>query len=251
MHSPQQVAHWKALLEKQKQELLTHSHDHKLGLSYRDEGGELSLYDNHPGDSGTDLYEREKDAALHVHELDELSEVYNALQAIDKGTYGICQVCKKTIPAERLDAIPTAVTCKEHAPHSIPEDRPVEEEILEPAHGPHFHHRTGPEVFDEYDSFQEVARYGTSETPSDFQGDIDDYEGLYDPEEGEGFTEAYETFVGQDFDSGEVRVYPSGKFHEGYEDQLDEEGTDTPFGDLPFHNSDGYVDESDNVKKDD
>jgi hypothetical protein len=34
--------------------------------------GELSSYDNHRGDEGTDLYEREKDVALHQHQDYEL-----------------------------------------------------------------------------------------------------------------------------------------------------------------------------------
>ncbi len=39
-------------------------------------------------------------------------------------------------------------------------------------------------ILDYEDSFQVVAQYGTSETPSDFEGDFDDYNELYDdPEE--------------------------------------------------------------------
>ena len=34
--------------------------------------GELSMYDNHPGDMGTELFEREKDMALNVHAGSEL-----------------------------------------------------------------------------------------------------------------------------------------------------------------------------------
>ncbi len=37
-----------------------------------------------------------------------------ALDKIEKGTYGICEVEEKEISEERLDANPSARTCKEH-----------------------------------------------------------------------------------------------------------------------------------------
>ncbi len=43
-----------------------------------------------------------------------LTNVEKALQNIEAGTYGICEVCNKKIEANRLDAVPSAKTCKEH-----------------------------------------------------------------------------------------------------------------------------------------
>ena len=37
--------------------------------------GDLSAYDNHPGDEGTELYEREKDLALFEHEREHLHDI--------------------------------------------------------------------------------------------------------------------------------------------------------------------------------
>ena len=43
-----------------------------------------------------------------------LTNVEKALQKIEAGTYGTCEVCNKKIEPNRLDAVPSAKTCKEH-----------------------------------------------------------------------------------------------------------------------------------------
>lgn len=91
--------------------------------------GELSLYDNHPADVGTELFERGKDLAL-VEKLErELDDVTTAIRKIENGTYGICEVTGKPIPLERLLANPTAKTIVEYASEQR-RDRPVEEDVL-------------------------------------------------------------------------------------------------------------------------
>ncbi len=42
------------------------------------------------------------------------NEVKAALVRIEKGTYGICAVCGQEIESDRLDANPSAATCKKH-----------------------------------------------------------------------------------------------------------------------------------------
>lgn len=44
----------------------------------------------------------------------QLLEVTNALDRIEKGTYGICEVDGAPIEADRLTANPSARTCKKH-----------------------------------------------------------------------------------------------------------------------------------------
>src|SRR5690625_4737895 len=87
-----------------------------LEISQTDAIGELSSYDNHPADLGTELYEREKDITLYAHAENELEQINDALHAIEEGTYGICRVCSMNIPLARLISNPTADTCIEHAP---------------------------------------------------------------------------------------------------------------------------------------
>lgn len=44
-----------------------------------------------------------------------LRGVERALEKLDEGTYGVCDECGRPIPPERLDAIPWAVRCVNHA----------------------------------------------------------------------------------------------------------------------------------------
>ena len=41
-------------------------------------------------------------------------DLKSALDKIKHGSYGICQVCNKEIETDRLEANPSASTCKEH-----------------------------------------------------------------------------------------------------------------------------------------
>ncbi len=43
-----------------------------------------------------------------------LNEVKNALQKIEEGKYGICEVCGEEIEQDRLEANPSSKTCKLH-----------------------------------------------------------------------------------------------------------------------------------------
>ncbi len=45
---------------------------------------------------------------------DSLKDVVDALEKIEKGTYGICEISGESIEKERLDANPAARTCKAH-----------------------------------------------------------------------------------------------------------------------------------------
>ncbi|WP_353626170.1 hypothetical protein [Bacillus sp. JCM 19041] len=87
----------KQTLELRKEELLDHIN--KTDIDHNTQ--ELSEYDNHPADNATDLFDREKDAAIHQHIEEELHEVEHALNKIVNGTYGICEKTGKPIPFER------------------------------------------------------------------------------------------------------------------------------------------------------
>lgn len=51
-----------------------------------------------------------------VEELEvRYKNVLKALEKIESGTYGVCEVGGEPIPAERLEANPAATTCIEHA----------------------------------------------------------------------------------------------------------------------------------------
>ena len=78
-----------------------------------DTGGELSGFDQHPGDSGTETFEMEKNVSLLEQVDDELLEVEAAIQRLERGSYGTCQVCGRPIGDERLEAMPATRFCVE------------------------------------------------------------------------------------------------------------------------------------------
>ncbi|MDN7243091.1 TraR/DksA C4-type zinc finger protein [Planococcus sp. N028] len=141
---------------------------------------ELSNYDNHPGDSGTDLFDMERGLALTQFKEEELNDTKAALAAIEAGTYGKCIECGKEIPFERLEAVPTALTCIDHAKQEPDlESRPPEEDVLQGDTGqPVKQEDTRLEDFT--DSFQEVEDFGSSDGPQDQPGDDEDMEEFYE-----------------------------------------------------------------------
>jgi RNA polymerase-binding transcription factor DksA len=83
----------------------------ELGVgSESEELSELSNYDQHPADTGTETFEREKDLSILDSLEAELGELEAALQRVDEGTYGIDEVTGDPIAPERLEAVPTART---------------------------------------------------------------------------------------------------------------------------------------------
>lgn len=93
--------------------------------------GELSVYDQHPADIASELYEREKDnGLLELLEL-ELEKVNDAIKRCNSGQYGICELCGKSIEKARLDRLLNTTLCSECAHQRQNEySRPAEEDIL-------------------------------------------------------------------------------------------------------------------------
>ncbi|HEX3015006.1 MAG TPA: TraR/DksA C4-type zinc finger protein [Desulfobacteria bacterium] len=153
----------------------------------RDEVGELSVADNHPGDVGTEVFERSKDIGLRENALIQIDKIKEAKQKMAEGTYGLCERCGKEIPLERLQAVPQTtlcVNCKEHDEvFEAQQVRPVEEETLWPPFGRTFHDLTKDNAFDGEDAWQAVARYGTAESPSDVTEADDAVDTYIDSEE--------------------------------------------------------------------
>ncbi|KIL41765.1 molecular chaperone DnaK [Gordoniibacillus kamchatkensis] len=206
----------KLLDEKVSLERRLHDTEH-FGLSHdsqRENTAELSTYDNHPADIGTETYERAKDIALTESAEHQLEQVNTALENIEQGAYGICKTCGAPIGYDRLEAIPTTEYCKEHVPDPHPsERRPIEERLLEPPFG-----RTSLDElassqnqFDGEDAWQIVASWGTSNTPAMSENrNVDDYKDVYiEADEHEGFVELYESFLATDMYGQNVTVVRS------------------------------------------
>ncbi|NLJ79658.1 MAG: conjugal transfer protein TraR [Firmicutes bacterium] len=152
-------------LETERKKLLELIHDLKaqarLDQPLTGAVGELSAYDNHPGDSGSQLYERSKDFGLVEITRAQLTEVEQALLALEQGKYGFCQNCGRSIDPHRLEALPRTLfclECKKEMEGGSLKKRPVEEEIMRPPFEP----RDGNGKDQGQDAWKLVARYGTS-----------------------------------------------------------------------------------------
>lgn len=219
MITSEQINQCKTALVDRQTELIDHVQDHfgkTLELA-KESVGELSNYDNHPADMGTELFEREKDIALNKHAEEELEDINAALHAIEDGTYGICSKCGEDIPFERLEAVPTADRCIAHANETnFERSRPVEEEVFSPNINPDEVTEEEQVGYDAEDAWQEVSRYGTSETPSDFYGDKADYDEMYpNSDENVGGAEDVEGFISADLDGTYSGVTPNHNKYEG------------------------------------
>lgn len=71
----------------------------------------IEKYSDHLADQGSDSMGREESFMFISRELQYLYRIENALNAIDRGKYGICKICGKDIPHKQLEAVPTTDTC--------------------------------------------------------------------------------------------------------------------------------------------
>jgi RNA polymerase-binding transcription factor DksA len=87
--------------------------DENGGWSVRPDEGDGTHADPVDNADATEDFE-EKIARLNVLEKQHV-QIGRALNSINAGTYGVCEVSGEQIPEERLDANPSATTTVEHA----------------------------------------------------------------------------------------------------------------------------------------
>jgi DnaK suppressor protein len=85
--------------------------------SIEEELGEISGRgdDNHLADMATATYDRELDEGLEESAQHTVDEIDAALQRIEAGSYGTCEICGEPIGGERLSAIPWTRLCIDDA----------------------------------------------------------------------------------------------------------------------------------------
>ena len=69
---------------------------------------EAKGYSQHQADEGTDDFSRTISIQVSSKELGILRQIERALEKIDEGTYGVCDITGEEIPLPRLEAIPYA-----------------------------------------------------------------------------------------------------------------------------------------------
>ena len=77
--------------------------------------GASPAFDDNFADSGQVAAEQGENKVLAAQLRAELDEVERALEKIDAGTYGVCEVCGETIAEPRLEAMPATRFCIQHA----------------------------------------------------------------------------------------------------------------------------------------
>ncbi len=88
-----------------------------LHKSLRDEAGEISSYSTHMADMASDEEALAMNLRILAAEENILEQLDEALEKIDKGTYGACESCRKPIGKARLTALPFArlcIDCRQH-----------------------------------------------------------------------------------------------------------------------------------------
>lgn len=78
---------------------------------HKDKGGDVSGHAMHIADVATDMYDREFNLGLASNDRELLNRIEGALKRIADKSFGLCVVCKKSIAAARLKALPYVETC--------------------------------------------------------------------------------------------------------------------------------------------
>lgn len=183
----QQLDNFKNLLmehKRNKQDILSSMRKHDEAEQNEFSPNELSNYDNHPADHGTELYILEMNKALKSHEVVQLKQIDDALRKISNGTFGQCEVCGERITEERLEILPyvkLCIDCEEERGKyrgQVLEDRPNEEKVLDAPFGRKYLNRREDDEYEGMDFLNDLMKYGSSDSPQDLGG-YHDYEEFY------------------------------------------------------------------------
>lgn len=181
------INHFRQLLESQGRDIentinsMKENNTARQGESYPTE---LSNYDNHPADTGSQLFELEHNNALFQHQEYLLREIHDAIGRIEDGRYGTCVSCGKDISIERLEALPYARLCidceesKDMQTEELKRMRPVEELVLDAPMGRKYLNRREDDEYEGIDQFNDLMKYGSADSPQDLGG-YHDYDEFY------------------------------------------------------------------------
>ena len=99
------VARFKKRLEEMRYQMTNLIRDTTEDVKSADE---TKGYSQHQADEGTDDFNRTITLEVTSKEFDILRQIERALDKIEDGTYGICDITGEEIPMARLEAIPYA-----------------------------------------------------------------------------------------------------------------------------------------------
>lgn len=101
----EEIARFKKRLELLQIELMDIVRDASEDVKTTDQ---VKGYSQHQADEGTDDFNRTISLEVSNKELNVLRQIERALEKIDEGTYGVCDLTGEEIPMPRLEALPYA-----------------------------------------------------------------------------------------------------------------------------------------------
>lgn len=174
------IEHYRDMLLKQKEDIektMERMEDDGTAEQHQTTPVELSNYDNHPADLGTEMFMITMNNALKVHEEHIHKEVHDALQRIHDRKFGNCTICGQEIGEERLEAIPYArlcIECEENRTvnaHQLENrDRPAEESVWDAPFGQKYLNKREDDEYEGLDYLFDLEKYGSSDSPQDMGG---------------------------------------------------------------------------------
>ena len=114
-YSKSKLAKFKKSIETKLNEVAHELDDIKENLETNTRGtaslSQDSVYSVHMADAGTDSYEREKGFHFMNRETDYYKFLIKALERINDGSFGVCNICEELIAEERMMEVPNATKC--------------------------------------------------------------------------------------------------------------------------------------------
>lgn len=100
-----QVEYFKVLLQSQLDELIEEA--------YKTVNGMTNFKDNFPDPTDRASLETDRNFLLRIRDRERklIEKIKEALERIDNGTFGMCEICGKEIGEERLKARPVTTRC--------------------------------------------------------------------------------------------------------------------------------------------
>ncbi len=95
----------------QKRDILTGNVSQMQDEALKGGGQDVSV--DHMADFGSDNFEQDFTLGLIENEQETIREIDEALERIEQGDFGSCEVCESAIPLPRLRVIPWAKLCIE------------------------------------------------------------------------------------------------------------------------------------------
>jgi len=100
-----EIAYFKKRLEEMREHIMQVIEGSKKEVTAPDEA---KGYSQHSADEGTDDFVKQVNLEVTNQEFGMLRQIDRALEKIEEGTYGICDITEEDIPIKRLEAIPYA-----------------------------------------------------------------------------------------------------------------------------------------------